>query len=141
MYSEIIAVIDDNQDWVENVSEALTQQGFEVRTAQNECEAIDLLDGIRPDLLILDVHLAGINGLRILSDFRNHNRTTPVLVVSGDDRASIRDKAMTDGASGFLQKPLPSSLLVRAVRRFLKVPKHSSEIEDSIGSYYNAELH
>lgn len=120
MSTGIIAVIDDNETWIDTVTEVLSEEGFEVRAAMNEEQAIDLLDAVRPSLIILDVHIPGTSGLRILADYRGRDRTTPILVVSGDDRALVRNQAMTDGATGFLQKPVPSQLLIRAVRRFIE---------------------
>jgi twitching motility two-component system response regulator PilH len=112
-----IALIDDNAKWVETVSEVLTEAGFEVQAASNQDEALDLLDRARPVLVLLDVHLLRANGLEILREFRRQNRTTPVLVVSADERASVREHAMCHGASGFLQKPLSTAVLLQAVRR------------------------
>jgi DNA-binding response OmpR family regulator len=120
MSTEVVAVIDDNQAWIDTVTEVLTEEGFDVRCATDGESAIDLLDSIQPSLIILDVHIPGSSGLRILADFRGRDRTTPVLVVSGDDRALVRHQAMSDGASAFLQKPVSSSILVRAVRRYLR---------------------
>ena len=100
----------------------LTEEGYEVRSATNEEAAIDLLDSVRPSLIILDVHIPGTSGLRILADYRGRDRTTPILVVSGDDRALLRNQAMSDGASGFLQKPVPSQVLIRAVKRYVHLP-------------------
>lgn len=114
-----VAVIDDNRTWVETVSEMLREEGFDVRAVTDGEQAVELLDRIRPDLIILDVDLPGISGLAVLKDFRRRDRATPVLVVSGEDRASVQDRAMHDGASGFLQKPVPGAILLRAVRRLM----------------------
>jgi len=119
MNAGVIAVIDDNKTWIESVTEVLTDAGFEVHSATNGEQAFDLLDSIRPNLIILDVHIPGTSGLRILSDYRGHDRATPILVVSADDRAQIRNRAMSDGATSFLKKPIPSPILIRAVRRFV----------------------
>lgn len=120
MSAGMIVVIDDNKTWIDTVTEVLSEEGFEVRHATNGESAIELLDSVEPNLIILDVHIPGTNGLRILADFRGRNRTTPVLVVSGDDRALVRHQAMSDGASAFLQKPVSSSILIRAVRRYIR---------------------
>lgn len=116
----IVAVIDDNFTWVETVSEVLAEAGFEVQAAGKEEEAVDLLDRLHPVLILLDVHLPWANGLDILREFRARNRTTPVLVVSADERASVREQAMRQGASGFLQKPISAAILLQAVRRLAR---------------------
>ena len=116
----IIALIDDDRSWIETVSDVLKSEGYEVCSASSPEDALDLLDSAQPRLIILDVHLQGTNGLRLLADFRGYNRSTPVLVVSADDRALVRNQAMNMGASGFLQKPIRSTLLVRAIRNCLR---------------------
>ena len=119
MSTAVIAVIDDSQTWIDTVSEVLTDEGYEVRSATSEESAIDLLDSVHPSLIILDVHIPGTNGLRILANYRGRDQTTPILIVSSDDRALVRNQAMSHGASGFLQKPVASQVLVRAVKRYV----------------------
>jgi DNA-binding response OmpR family regulator len=114
-----IAIIDDDRNWVDAAAKLLSQEGFAVRTATSGEEGSDLLARASPDLVVLDVHLPGYNGLHLLADFRRRNRLTPVLVVNSDDRASVRDAAFTSGANGFLQKPLPPVQLLAAMRRYL----------------------
>ncbi|WP_197530592.1 response regulator [Bythopirellula polymerisocia] len=126
----MIAVIDDNESWIEAVKDVLANEGFEVCSATNEDQAIEILDTVRPQLIILDVHIPGARGLRLISDFRGRDRTTPILVVSSDDRSLVRNQAMSNGASGFLQKPIPSQILLRAVRRY--VQPGSGEQGDSL---------
>lgn len=139
MSTGVIAVIDDSKTWIDTVTEVLSEEGFEVRHATNGESAIELLDSVEPNLIILDVHIPGTNGLRILADFRGRNRTTPVLVVSGDDRALVRHQAMSEGASAFLQKPVSSSILIRAVHRYIEpISRHSeadtnTDDEESFG--------
>lgn len=116
-----VAVIDDNSTWTDTVEELLRAEGFDVRSASDGHEAAEFLIRVRPKLVILDIDLPGVSGLQILSEFRRRDGMTPVLVVSADDRALVRDRAMSDGASGFLQKPVPASVLVRAVRRLTGV--------------------
>jgi len=129
MSAAIIAVIDDSQTWIDTVVEVLTDEGYEVRSATNEEAAIDLLDSVQPSLIILDVHIPGTSGLRLLADYRARDRSTPILVVSGDGRAQIRNQAMSDGASGFLQKPVPSQILIRAVNRYVRLPTKTRDPE------------
>lgn len=116
----MIALIDDDRSWIETVSDVLTSEGYEVCSASSPEDALDLLDSAQPHLIILDVHIQGANGLRLLADFRSQNRTTPVLVVSADDRTLVRNQAMNMGASGFLQKPITSKLLIQAIRHCLR---------------------
>jgi DNA-binding NarL/FixJ family response regulator len=84
-------------------------------------DAIQLLSDGAPGLVILDPHLPGVSGMRLLSDFRSRHRATPVLIMSSEDRAAMHDEAMANGANGVLRKPFPAEILLSAVRRFMHV--------------------
>ena len=130
MSPAVVAVIDDNKAWIDTVTEVLSDEAFDVRYATRGEDAIELLDSVQPDLIILDVHIPGTSGLRILRDIRGRDRSTPVLVVSGDDRALVRHQAMSDGATAFLQKPVSSAELIRAVDRCLGNARKRIESRD-----------
>jgi DNA-binding response OmpR family regulator len=115
-----IAVIDDNRQWLDAVAETLTDEGYRVHTATNGQQASVLLTSTLPGLVILDVKLPGTSGLKILADFRRRDNRTPVLMTSSEDRASVHEQAMANGANGFLRKPFSPSVLLSAVRRFLE---------------------
>jgi two-component system C4-dicarboxylate transport response regulator DctD len=119
MSADEVAIIDDDREWVESATQTLREAGFPVCAVTSAEQGSDLLARASPALIVIDVQLPGYNGLHLLSEFRRRNAATPVLVVSGDDRASVRDQALTNGANGFLQKPLSPKLLLAAVRRFL----------------------
>jgi DNA-binding response OmpR family regulator len=119
MTTDEIAVIDDNRQCIDAVVEALSGEGYRVRTASNADDAFELLCRTTPRLIILDVHLPGVSGLRLLADFRRRDGETPILVMSDDDRAALHGEAMSRGANGFLRKPFPPEILLSAVRRFI----------------------
>lgn len=114
-----IFIVDDDKSWTESVAQLLRDAGFGVRFAHDGEQAIDLLEGQKPAMLILDVHLPQIDGIEVLRQFRRLDSQTPVLMISAEDQASTLDRAMAEGACGFLRKPISTSLLLRAVRRYL----------------------
>jgi DNA-binding response OmpR family regulator len=115
-----ITIIDGDREWVNAVMQRLTEEGYPVCVATRGEEASDLLSHpIAPALVVLDADLPGFSGLHLLADFRRRNVATPVLIISEDDRASLRGEALSGGANGFLHKPVTPSLLVAAVRRLI----------------------
>lgn len=113
-------IVDDDVSWSETVAGVLRDAGFEVHVAHNGDQGAALLEREHPTVVILDVHLPGLGGLQLLHEFRQRDRLTPVVMVSGDDQAAIQDRAMAEGASAFLRKPVSLSLLLRAVQRQVK---------------------
>ena len=120
MSADEITIIDADREWVRSVIQTLTQEGYPVRVATSGEEGSDLLcQNAPPAMVVLEAHLPGFSGMHLLSQFRRQNPATPVLVLSEDDRASLRAEALSTGANGFLRKPLSPSVLVAAIRRFL----------------------
>ena len=113
-------IVDDDVSWSETAAEALRGVGFEVHLAHNGDQAAALLEREPPSVVILDVHLPGLSGLELLHQFRQRDRFTSIVMVSGDDQAAIQDRAMSEGASAFLRKPVSLSLLLCAVERQIK---------------------
>ena len=116
-----VLIVDDDVPWSETAAGALRDAGFEVHLAHNGDQGASLLEREPPSVVILDVHLPGLSGLELLHQFRQRDRFTPVVMVSGDDQAAIQDRAMSEGASAFLRKPVSLSLLLRAVERQVMV--------------------
>ena len=112
-----IFLVDDDVRWSETAAGALREAGFDVRLAHDGDQAAALLDSQTPALVILDVHLPRRSGIQLLQDFRQRNRSIPVVMISGDDQAATQDRALAEGASVFLRKPLALTLLVKAVER------------------------
>ena len=114
-----VLIIDDDRTWLESISDLLDEAGLRVRSVTDGEQALDLLATERPALIISDVQMPRIDGLELLRQFRKRDRQTPVLMVSSEDQASIQDRAMSDGATAFIRKPVSVSLLMRAVSRYL----------------------
>ncbi len=75
--------------------------------AAHAAEAIELVERVQPDLVLLDVMLPGASGLTVLEQVRSgsHSRDIPVLVISAFSAESDQRAARSAGATGFLKKP------------------------------------
>jgi len=83
-----ILVVDDDRDTALYLSVLLEDKGYEVRTAEDEVEALSQLDGFPADTVIMDVLMPGRSGLDLLVKLRNSPRWRDlmVIVVTGNDR-------------------------------------------------------
>ena len=83
-----ILVVDDEQDILETLDYSLAMRGFEVVTAADGLEALDLAKKVRPDAMLLDVMLPGCNGYevsRLLKEWMDHdpqNRSFPIVLLT-----------------------------------------------------------
>jgi CheY-like chemotaxis protein len=89
--------------------------------ASHAAEAIELVQRVRPDLVLLDVMLPGASGLTVLERVRSgtESRDTPVLVISAFSAESDQRAALGAGASGFLRKPFDPEELKMLVEDLL----------------------
>lgn len=96
----------------------LTKEGYDVLVVLDGRKAVDEAEGRQPDLIILDVILPGLNGLKVAEALKANERTShiPVLVFSMLD---VRDRALDSGADAFLLKPIEQPKLIEAVKSLL----------------------
>jgi DNA-binding NarL/FixJ family response regulator len=90
-----------------------------IGSTQNAREAIDAISKLKPDLLIVDVSLEGVNGIELIKNVRVHYESLPVLVVSMHDENLFALRALRAGAQGYIMKRESSSQIVAAVRQVL----------------------
>jgi DNA-binding response OmpR family regulator len=114
-----ILVVDDTIDLLGAYRDVLEEQGYEVTTASSGDAAVAILKRDRPDLVITDIFLPGIDGLELISRIRGDLApTTPILAISGVP--SVRTDALRRGANAFAVKPIDLDDLMQLTREALK---------------------
>ena len=110
-----ILLVDDDGDHLALCERWLTLTGYRVDTAPGGAEALASLERARPDLVISDLVMDDMNGLRLLSEIHRQDPVLPTMVMSG--KAGVPDalKAAHLGVSGFLEKPFDKQTLLSAV--------------------------
>jgi len=96
----------------------LNKQGYDVHIVLDGRKAVQSAEKVRPDLIILDVILPGLSGLKVCQALRANPATSdvPILVFSVLD---VRDRALDAGADAFLLKPIEQPKLIEAVATLL----------------------
>ncbi len=100
----------------------LQREGFEVLFAEDGEVALNILSGVRPDLVVLDLMLPKVNGVDVLKHIRADDRlkSTPVLILSNAYMTELAQKAMQSGANkGMLKTECTPAKLVEAIRDML----------------------
>src|SRR5215216_3836081 len=99
-----ILVVDDDRPIAEFIAEALTEEGYTVRTAMNPKEACAAIVERRPNLVLVDLHLAGKPGDVLVRNLRNDGLIdVPVIMMTADTRAA--SELSMDGIAFCLMKP------------------------------------
>jgi CheY-like chemotaxis protein len=117
-----ILVLDDQQYLREIMAAILDDAGYPALAVATTEEALQRLDDLRPDLLVLDVSLPGISGLQFLDQLRAADawRTLPVVVMSGDPGKLVAVEGRANVVA--LTKPFDVSVLVSEIRRLVGPP-------------------
>lgn len=123
-----VLVVDDNKVIRQLIKVNLELEGFEVVTADDGAECLEIVHRIRPDVITLDVVMPRLDGLRTAERLRADARTRhiPVAIVSACTEAEI-DSQGGNAVDAVLAKPFEPAALVRMVRRLARQGRQSGE--------------
>ncbi len=117
-------VVDDEPMIVELLSVSLRYQGFEVATAANGAEGLDRAKQFRPDALIVDVMMPGMDGFGLLRRLRADGIDAPVLFLTARDEVEDKITGLTLGADDYVTKPFSLEEVVARLRVILRRSGH-----------------
>ena len=110
-----ILIVDDEIDVCEFMQNFFRKRKFEVIVAKNGPDGLTSFAENRPDLVLLDIKMEGLNGLGVLEQLKKQNPDTKVIMVSGTEEQAAADKAKQLGALDFIHKPLQLEEIERVV--------------------------
>ena len=121
MPSPYILSVDDEDDVTELIAFNLRQNGYEVGTVATGRAALEAIEARKPDLLLLDLMLPGIDGFAVCEILRRKIETAalPVIIISAWAERDTRHLGLELGAIDFLNKPFSPRLLVDRVNHLL----------------------
>ena len=134
---QLYYVVDDDPAMRESISELLVSSGAEVVSFGDELALFSAVARRRPAAILLDVVLSWVDGLRLCEELKRHpiTRDTRVIVMSGLNRAHLRERALRAGAEAFIAKPIvPEQLL-----QILVPPAMRESAESTRASWLEAE--
>jgi len=122
-----ILVVDDNRDLQTLVRSALEHEGYDVLTAGDAVQGLELLARGKIDVALLDVMMPGMDGLTMLSHLREHNDNLPVIIMTALNTPETAVSALRDQACDWLRKPFGIQQLLSAVQTALELnPRHGN---------------
>lgn len=110
-----ILVVDDEPNIVQFLELGLVNEGFEVRTAQDGPEAIELAELFNPHLIILDVMMPGMNGFEVCQAIKEH-KPVAVIMLTAKEETESRIKGLTLGADDYMSKPFSFEELLARIQ-------------------------
>jgi CheY-like chemotaxis protein len=126
--------VDDNKVIRQLIRVNLELEGFEVVTAADGAECLEVVHQVRPDVVTLDVVMPRLDGLRTAARLRADPRTRdlPLAIVSACAQGEV-DAGLDVGVDAFLSKPFEPADLVRLVRRLIERPPQSENRTENGG--------
>lgn len=109
-----LLIVDDDETLAFKMAQLFRMEGYEVSVATDGFHALRFIDaGVSPNVILLDMHMAGINGWDVASELEALRQTIPIVVITGDPDPA--DCAEQVGAAGWLAKPVGANELIGAV--------------------------
>jgi two-component system response regulator MprA len=109
-----VLIVDDDQKLLKMLRRTLVYEGFDVATAADGREALAKVDAHRPDVIVLDWLMPGLDGIGVMERLRAAHDETMILMLTARDAIEDRVEGLESGADDYLVKPFaPAELLAR----------------------------
>ena len=119
MQTAAVLLVEDDPSIVEHLTGFLAEEGFSVRSAQGQEEALDILDEKRTDLVLLDITLAQGNGFAVCARIKAQYHVPVIFLTAMDDEYSVV-AGLDMGADDYISKPFRPRELVSRMRSVLR---------------------
>ena len=116
-----ILVVEDNPLNMELIADILGTEGYQIYQAFNSEEALTLLKKIKPDLILMDIQLPGMDGLTLtrLLKGRDDFKHIPIVAVTAHTMKGDREKALQSGCDGYISKPIDVKVFPSVIESFI----------------------
>jgi len=101
-----LLLVEDDPAVRRSLAETLTEEGLDVHAAESAEQALSALDSLRPDVVLSDIRMAGMDGVELLTILKERRPDVDVLLMTAYDDMPTIVRAMREGASDFLVKPI-----------------------------------
>jgi two-component system response regulator GlrR len=126
-----VLIVDDDPEVLDLLGTFLVAFGYEVERALHGADALMAVGSSRPDVVLLDFRMDGLDGVEVLKRIRARDASLPVIIVTGHDNPALRRETQELGVQGYLLKPVDPEQLKRAVAGVLTAaPDHIAGHED-----------
>jgi CheY-like chemotaxis protein len=121
MSSNRVLIVDDNIMNLELVSYMLAADGFEISAAKDADAALAIIPHCKPDLVLMDIQLPGMDGLALTRQLKNNRATADIVIVAFTAYAMKGDEAkmLAAGCDGYISKPINVGTFITQVRACL----------------------
>jgi len=118
-----ILIIEDNETNIYLISFILKKNGYEVLEAKTGEEGVELALKEKPNLIIMDIQLPGIDGLETTKRIRESkvDGGVPIIALTSYAMTGDRERALSAGCNGYLEKPINPDTIMEEIEKFIKM--------------------
>ena len=115
----VAVVVDDSLSARRSLTQLMQDSGYEVREARDGIEAIEILNGIKPVILLIDMEMPRMNGIELTAHVRSHESTAdiPIIMITSRSTAKHREEAKKVGVNSHFTKPFGEDDLLEEIER------------------------
>ena len=119
----LIMIVDDSVTVRKVTSRLLERQGYDVVTAKDGVDAIEQLDTVKPDLMLLDIEMPRMDGFEVTNLVRHHEiqRDLPIIMITSRTGEKHRERALSLGVNQYMGKPFQEETLLENIESLLTV--------------------
>lgn len=131
----IIIIIDDDKMVLKSLASAMTDDGFVIHAFSDPLKALEFIENEKADVVISDICMPGHDGFSVLSKVKASSPDTDVIFITAHGQMDIAVRALRDGATDFLEKPITSAALRASVERtnkFRALARKSKLLSDKV---------
>ena len=121
-----VLVIDDEPGIRSLLDTLLRRKGYDVVLAESGRKGLELFRRERPDVVVLDLKMPGMDGLAVLQQVRSLNPTLPVIILTGAGTPETEQQVRAMGVTEYVEKEFSLHLLGDSLKRLLKTPDRAA---------------
>jgi DNA-binding response OmpR family regulator len=116
-----ILIVEDEESLLSLVTILLTSKGYKVEGVMDGHSALESVTNMKPDLILLDIMIPGIDGLEVCREIKSNEATRhiPVILLTADKRKDSFVMGEQAGADWYVTKPFKSSMVIETIQRLL----------------------
>ena len=127
-------IIVDDEPLNRKIASRMLAGRFDIREAGSGEEALELVKEKKPDLILLDVHMPGMNGHDVINSLKAVDETfdIPVVFVTADDDRETEANGLMEGADDFITKPFRQDILIQRISRIIELHFLQSNLKEEV---------
>jgi len=125
-----VLIVDDEEKIRKVLTRLLEEEGYRVKSVENGYKALSVLKSYKPDVVLLDQNMPGMNGIAVLETIKENMPNLTVIIITAHGEVSHAVDAIKKGAYDYLEKPFDNDKLLLLIKRAIDHQRLTVEISD-----------